>query len=74
MYMDKIKTNFEKSEQNIENMNFVLSEPEEKLNILKNIMNDIILLDSYIIEKDKLNKIIEAKKCEMLKGGKIIIC
>lgn len=52
-------------------MSLILSEPEEKLSICKSITGDIILLDNYINEKDNLNQMIEIKKRQMLKAGKI---
>ncbi|XP_011499172.1 PREDICTED: DNA repair protein RAD50 [Ceratosolen solmsi marchali] len=69
--MEEIKINLGKCEQKVENMNLILSEPDEKLHISKQIMSDVVLLDNYINEKEKLTQLIEAKKSEMLKAGKI---
>lgn len=70
--MEKNESDLQKLEQNLENLKLVLLEPEEKLNVYKLIVGDISLLDSHINQRDNLIKLIESKKREMLKAGKIL--
>lgn len=47
----------------------MLAEPDEKLSTCKNIFGEIILLDNYINEKQRINRIVEGKKSAMSKAG-----
>lgn len=67
--MAKTKADLENSEQSLENLKFIIAEPEEKLAIYKLIIGDISLLDNHIKTRNNLNDVIETKKREMLKAG-----
>lgn len=69
--VEKIKNHLQDSEQNLETLRLILSEPEEKLCIYKSIVGDVILLDSYMNQRDNLTQTIETKKREMARAGKI---
>ncbi|XP_001600265.2 DNA repair protein RAD50 [Nasonia vitripennis] len=69
--VEKIKNQLQDSEQSLETLRLILSEPEEKLCIYKSIIGDVILLDSYINQRDHLTQTIETKKREMARAGKV---
>ncbi|XP_014216557.1 DNA repair protein RAD50 [Copidosoma floridanum] len=69
--VEQLGKDVKNTEESLESLRLVLSEPEEKLIIYKNIIGDVILLDSSIDEQDKLSDTIALKKREMQKAGKI---
>ncbi|OXU24483.1 hypothetical protein TSAR_014049 [Trichomalopsis sarcophagae] len=69
--VEKIKNQLQDSEQSLETLRLILSEPEEKLCIYKSIIGDVILLDSYMNQRDHLTQTIETKKREMARAGKV---
>lgn len=71
--VEQIKSDIEKSTEELENLEIGSSVPEEKLNIHKKIFGDLILLDSHTLERDSLSQLIKKKEYEMQKAGKITI-